>query len=264
MSASTEEDTQSGGPAEHGCYVYGILPADVELAAEVKGVGDTPGQVRLVYSGELAALVSDVTLPGSLGSPDDLRAHKEILDATATAAPVLPLRFGAVLPGEDAVIAELLEPHHGEFTAALEQLDGLAQYVVKGRYDEGSVLTEVVGENEEAARLREEIRGADADATREQRIRLGEIVHDAIDAKREQDTRQAQGAVQELAEATAAREPSHELDAVNLAVLLDLDKEDDLMAAVGELGQRWQGRVELRVLGPMAAYDFVTAGQAEG
>jgi hypothetical protein len=30
---------------------------------------------------------------------------------------------------------------------------------------------------------------------------------------------------------------------------------------VEDFGQRWEGRAELRVLGPMAPYDFVGVGQ---
>ena len=39
------------------------------------GVGDPPGQVRLVHSDGLAALVSEVDLSKPLGSPQDLTAH---------------------------------------------------------------------------------------------------------------------------------------------------------------------------------------------
>jgi NAD(P)-dependent dehydrogenase (short-subunit alcohol dehydrogenase family) len=54
--------------------------------AEVPGVGDPPGQVRVIHRGQVAALVSEVTLPGRLGSPEDLWAHMQILDATAASS----------------------------------------------------------------------------------------------------------------------------------------------------------------------------------
>jgi hypothetical protein len=38
--------------------VYGIVPGDVELNSGVQGVGDPPGEITLVRSGDLAALVS--------------------------------------------------------------------------------------------------------------------------------------------------------------------------------------------------------------
>lgn len=106
-------------PGQPGCYVYGIVPADVELAGDVRGVGDPPGQVQLVRHGNLVALVSAVDLTGRLGTPDDLRAHAQVLDATAVAVPVLPLRFGTVVATQDAVAGELLAVYQEAFTAAL-------------------------------------------------------------------------------------------------------------------------------------------------
>ena len=142
------------GPAQAGVYIYGIFPPDIELSGEQAGVGDPPGLLRLVRSGDLAALVSEVDLTRPLGTPGDLRAHQEILDRSAAALPVLPLRFGAVMAGDDAVARELLEPHEEEFTAVLAELEGRAEYVVRGRYDQDVILAEVLAENPEAERLR--------------------------------------------------------------------------------------------------------------
>src|SRR5436190_1377496 len=172
-----------------GIYVYGILPADVELTSEMPGVGDPPGQVRVVHSDGLAALVSEVDVTRPLGSPEDLRVHKEVLDASATELPVLPLRFGAVLASEDAVAEELLAANRDEFAAALSELDGRAEYVVKGRYVQEAILDEVLSKNKRAARLADKIRGKNPDATRDARIQLGEMINEGVSAKREEDTR---------------------------------------------------------------------------
>jgi Gas vesicle synthesis protein GvpL/GvpF len=253
----------NGSKRETGIYVYGILPADVEMTSEVPGVGDPPGQVRVVRSGGLAALVSEVDLAGQLGSPDDLMAHEEILDATAADVPVLPLRFGAVLTSEDAVADDLLAANHDEFAAALHELEDRAQYTVKGRYVEQAILDEVLSESKRAARLRDKIRGKDADATREERIQLGEIINEAVTAKRTEDTRALGDAMEGHCVASVVREPTHELDAVHVAFLVDADQERELEQAIENLARDWQGRIKVRLLGPMAAYDFVGTAQPE-
>jgi hypothetical protein len=245
--------------SERAWYVYGILPGDVELSEDVTGVGDPPTPVRVVRSGDLAALVSEVDPAGPLGSPEDLVAHQEMLDASAAEVPVLPLRFGAVLASEEAVATELLDAHHDDFTAALDELDGRAQYVVKGRYAEPAILEEILSEDPEAERLRQKIRGRDPDATRDTRIRLGEIINNAISAKREADTQVLGDALAGHCAATVVREPSHERDAVHVALLVDADQEKEMEKAIDGLAQRWAGRVDMRLLGPMAAYDFVGA-----
>jgi len=242
-------------------YVYGILPGDVELAEEMTGVGDPPGKVTLVRADDLSALVSRVNLDSPLGTPQDLTAHKEVLDATVTAAPVLPMRFGAVLASEDAVVDELLKPYHDEFSAAVRELDNRLEYVVKGRYVEQALLAEILAENPDAERLRERIRGKDPDATRELRITLGELITNAVEAKRGQDTRVLGKAMTDLCVASAVRETTHERDAAHVAFLVEATQQKRMRRAIHNLAREWQGRVEVRLLGPMAAYDFVASGR---
>ena len=257
MPASTQEGSRSDTEQRTGWYVYGIVPGDVKLRSGVHGVGEPPGEIRLVRSGDLAALISEIDVTKPLGTPEDLQAHEEILDAVVSEAPVLPFRFGGVLANEDAVAEELLDPNHDEFAKALRQLEGRAQYIVRGRYAEQAILEEVLSEDSRAARLGDQIRGADPDATRELRIQLGELVNNAIAAKREKDTRTVLAALKDHCAASFVRDPTSELDAVYAAFLIEDDEAGELERAVADLSDRWQGRVELSVRGPMAAYDFV-------
>ena len=112
------------------------------------------------------------------------------------------------------------------------------------------------GRGTEAARLAKRIRGRDPNATRQARIRLGQIISNAIVAKRAADTRALAEVVAPCCAASAVREPTHELDAVHLALLVQATRPDDLEQAVSDLASGWEGRVEIRLLGPMAPYDF--------
>jgi hypothetical protein len=264
MAAPARASRTSGDQQQTGIYVYGIFPADIEVTAEQRGVGDPPGTLQVIRSGDLAALVSEVNLARPLGSPEDLRTHKDLLDASAADMPVLPMRFGAVLASEDAVAHELLHEHQDEFAQALSELEDPTEYVVSGRYAEQAILDEVLSENRQAARLREQIRNTDADATRDARIQLGEIISDAITAKRGADTRVLGERMAGHCVASVVREATHERDAVNVAFLLDASQEKDLERVVEDLAKAWAGRAEVRLLGPMAAYDFVRTTEPGG
>ena len=78
-------------------YIYGIVPDDVQVEEGTTGVGDPAGPVRMVRFRDIAALVSDVSVSRPLGTPEDLLVHEDLLDASAASAPVLPVRFGAVV-----------------------------------------------------------------------------------------------------------------------------------------------------------------------
>ncbi|NKY34538.1 GvpL/GvpF family gas vesicle protein [Nocardia speluncae] len=263
----TTDPAGSAHGADHGenhaVYVYGIVPADVEPEARATGIGDPPKEITVVRFGEIGALVSDVP-DRPLGTPQDLTAHSELLDGSAAVAPVLPLRFGAVMSDAQAVERELLQPNHDEFRAALHELEGKAQFVVKGRYVEQAILREVLDENAEAARLREQIRSAPEEVTRDARMALGEIIYRSIADKRAADTRLAVDVLASVRPAVGERPPTHDQDAVHLAVLVDLSQRGELEEALAGLTEQWNGRIRLGLLGPMAAYDFVMKREPEG
>ncbi|HET7016244.1 MAG TPA: GvpL/GvpF family gas vesicle protein [Streptosporangiaceae bacterium] len=254
--------TRSGpGPAT-ACYIYGIVPAGVRAPRGESPVGDGGHRVATIRHGTIAALTSPVDLSVPIGTPDDLVAHQRILDAVASRAPVLPMRFGAVLAEPDAVKRELLADHHDEFAAGLDQLSGTVQYVVAGRYDQDVVLTEILTENDQAGALAAAIRGEDELATRDLRIQLGELINAAIASKRDADTVAFARTVEPLCAAIAVRGPSHEEDAVHLALLVDRASTDELGQLVDQTAAAWGDRVHIRLLGPMAPYDFATTAPA--
>jgi len=261
-----QQRTRGEGESAHkrGCYVYGIFPGDVRVDSDFTGVGEPPAGIKAVRDGNLAAVISRVELDRPLGTPDDLRAHKRLLDSSVTEVPVLPMRFGAVLSDEAAVVTELLRANRDEFAAALREIDGRVQYVVKGRYLEPAVLAAVLSENRQAQQLRQEIKGADPALTRDASIRLGEVISDAIEAKRAEDTRLLGERMDGHCVASAIRAPSHELDAVHVAFLVEHGRENELEQVIDGLAADWDGRVDLRVLGPMAAYDFVVTSAPRG
>ena len=186
---STGSKESQHGRRTTGCYVYGVVPADVEVKSDARGLGDPPSKVKVVRFGEIGALVGEIRLDTSLGSPEDLMAYEHLLDGAAREAPVIPVRFGAIMTDTQAVVDELLAPYHDEFLAALEELDGRAEYVVKGRYREDELLREILSESPDIARRRDEIRGESPELTRNERIAVGESINRAIAAKRDADTR---------------------------------------------------------------------------
>jgi hypothetical protein len=257
--ATTQHSGRGANRRESGAayYVYGVLRADVDVAAEAMGVGKPPGTLGIIRQNDIAALVSEVDPTEPLGTPDDLLAHQRVLDAAAHEVPVLPMRFGAVLGSRAAVAEEFLAAHHDEFSAALAELEGLCEFIVRGRYDQAALLTEILRENSEAARLAEKIRGTDEQQTRDMRISLGEMISAAISAKRERDTTAAMQVLSRYCEQSQVNEPTHEEDAVHLAVLIPRRSQADVEQALGELARTWKGKVSLRLLGPLAPYDFV-------
>ncbi|PGH41320.1 Gas vesicle synthesis protein GvpL/GvpF [Micromonospora sediminicola] len=245
---------------EHGLFIYGIVPSDVEPTSDAEGVGSPPGEVTAIRHGELAALVSEVGLEEPLGRPADLSAYERLLDGTAEVAPVLPVRFGTVVTGEDAV-EDLLDAHHDRFADALDEFEDRVQYTVHGRFDEQEFIGELLAGNRDAAALADQVRGRPEAESREQRIRLGEMISQAVELRREAENRDLIDAVGGHVVADAARAPSHELDAVHVAFLVANDDEEEFVRAVEEFAEQRRDLIRTRLIGPLAPYDFVSAHQ---
>jgi hypothetical protein len=245
-----------------GWYVYGIVEADVEVLPDSRGVGDPPAPIEVVRSGDVAALVSRIDVDAPLGTSGDLIAHEEILDATAADVPVLPMRFGAVVASRDAVVNELLEPYEQEFADALHELTDEVQLVVRARYDEETLMRSVLDENPSVARLREQLGDPDDPTNHDARVRLGELVSQAVEAKRQADTQAVADAIADVAIAMSMRQPAHELDAAHIAVLVDVGQRARLEKALSRVAKDWRGRAQVSLHGPMAPYDFVVTAQA--
>ena len=60
-----------------------------------------------------------------------------------------------------------------------------------------------------------------------------------------------------------AQEPTHELDAVHVAFLVAVDQEPKVERVIDDLAREWEGRIDVQLLGPMAAYDFGGTAQSE-
>src|SRR6202012_3248699 len=142
-------------------YVYGVAGAAASIPP-VDGVESSP--VRALGHAGLTALVSPIGKTELRAA--DVRAHWRVLEHAFEHGTVLPVRFGTILESEEAVRSRLLEPNQDRLAALLQAMEGLIQLNVKGRYDEDSLLRQIVREEPALARLRE--RAARSGAVAEQ------------------------------------------------------------------------------------------------
>jgi len=236
-------------------YVYGLVSADAELPEDLVGLGPS-GEVTTVAHEAVAAIVGDVPLDRPLGTRDDLVAHEAVVDAVAATTTVLPMRFPAVVE-QEGVVEELLAPHHDQFVRALEQLEGKVQYTLKGSYEQDVLLQEIVEEDAGIRELQERIRGVPEDASYYDRVQLGERIVKALEERRDVDAADVLERIGEFAEAVSATTPTQPEDVVNAAFLVRRDAADEFEDAVEELGADTHEWLRLRLLGPLAPYDFI-------
>ncbi|MFD3498080.1 GvpL/GvpF family gas vesicle protein [Streptomyces sp. NPDC058678] len=244
-------------------YVYGIIRASYSsLPQDLDGIGDPPRLVRVLPQGELAAIVSEA--PEELRPKRrDLLAHQRVLDAAGADGVVLPMRFGSASPDDDTVTTVLAERAE-HFLERLRALEGTAEYNLKANHNEEAVLHLVMADNDEIRSQAEANREAGG-GSQEQKVRLGEMVAAAVQAREATDAELLQQALAPTAEAVSVG-PQSTGWLANLSFLVDRGSAEQFLAAVDGLRQE-HPHLELRVHGPLPPYSFVdtpSSEQAEG
>jgi hypothetical protein len=236
-------------------YVYGVVRTGGKSRPRTQGIGKK--QVRVVDADGLGALTSDVP-PGNLeAGREELLAHSRVLERAVEQGTVLPMQFGVVMPDESAVREQLLDPHRGELEAQLEEMEDKFEVNLKGIYDERILLTEVVNDEPEVAKLREALQGQSADASHFERIRLGELIAGAVDEKRARDADQLLDRLAKHAVAVEVGEPVHERMALNASFLIERSSQKDFDAELDRIADEQGGRIRFKYTGPLAPHSFV-------
>ena len=235
-------------------YVYGVVRASTAPPAR-PGIGGEA--VETIASDGTAALVSDLTGEELEAGREELMVHAQVLEDALEAGVVLPMRFGAVMASADEVRTDLLERHQDALLSQLAELEGKVELRLRAVFEETALMTEVVRENPEIAKLREAVRGQDEDATYYERIRLGEMVAAAVEAKREHEGREILEALAPLAVAVDTAALDHERVALSASFLVERERMADFDEAVDDIGRVQEGRLRLKYTGPLPAHSFV-------
>lgn len=236
-------------------YVYGVVAAADGWSPSAEGVDGRP--VELVERGGLAALASDAPTVPVRANRRNLTAHSNVLQEAVAERCVLPMQFGVVLPDREAVRAELLEAHADRLTAQLDAFKPYVELGVRIVCPEDALLRTVVSERAEIADLRADLEGRPPEATYYERIRLGELVAQAIADKRQAITELTIARLEPLAAATEPGDALHEHMLANVAFLVGRDRVAEFDAAVERVGAELGDAVRVSYIGPLAPHHFV-------
>ncbi|MBS1869301.1 MAG: GvpL/GvpF family gas vesicle protein [Actinobacteria bacterium] len=202
---SAEQQDRRRQEQEGNVWVYGVVPAHAAMR-ELERRGDRLPEVWVVEAGDLGAIAGPAPAQDEQGTRDQALAHARVLEAAVVDAPVVPFRFGIMVPETEDVGDELLLPQHDELAQLLARVEGRIQMTLKAYYDEDTLLREIVEREPEIARLREELRDMPEDESHAAQVRLGELVSAAVDQARERDAAELLEQLQPVA-VSAATDP---------------------------------------------------------
>ena len=235
-------------------YVYAVVPADVAGDVEEAGVDGQP--VAMVRHGRLAAIVSPAARERIRPSRANLAAHQNVVGAAHRLGPALPVRFGTVMPGETAVIRDLLEPGRHQFEQFLAEFDGKDEYRVKCSYLPDVALREVVEGSRAIQKLRTQ---AGPGAHPSKQLRLGELVFAGLERLRHRDAGAVLDSLAPHVVAWEQIEDGSDDVALHAAFVVDRAAVERMEQALERFGQAQKERLHVELIGPLPLWDFSQA-----
>lgn len=240
-------------------YLYGIIEGMAEVDLGIAGV-DGASPVYTVAGDGLGCVVSDYEGPGfgALSRETllrDLLRHQQVVEHAMQKRTVLPVKFGTTLDSPEEVKL-LLAQAHRDLRKALDVIRDKVEIEVAATWEINRVLQEV-GQEEEVARAREAI-AAGGSATLEDKVHLGQVVKACLDRRRDACRERMLEFLRPLAVGVASNALAAEEMVMNVAFLVERERQREFDERVQELDSLFDDEVTFRVIGPLPPYSFST------
>lgn len=264
MTTTTEQPDQEAVDMR---YVYCLVDTDGRSTIDVETQGVDGEPLSLVTQGDIGAVVHDC---GAAYDTDDesrikqwLIEHQRVVDASSDVfGTPLPVRFGTVLEGDDAVVETWLSSRAETIRDHLESFSGCWEYRIDLQWDSEPFRDEVATTDDELLDL--ERRKTEASAgkgfmlEKQYSNRLRELVSQKEAELRELLDEQVAPVTIETtmrdSGGTAATETDGTPSIAELSVLAEEAKETELGERLDTVAERTG--VEIRFSGPWPPYTF--------
>ncbi|MCG8346597.1 MAG: GvpL/GvpF family gas vesicle protein [Chloroflexales bacterium] len=242
---------------EQGKYLYCIMRSLTPRQFISPGIGGPTDIVHTVQFKDLAAVISNAPVEEYDANRRNMMAHTKVLEEAMLESTVLPMRFGTVAQNAEVIQEQILQQRYHELDDLLHQLDGQIELGLKAFWREDIVFREIVAENQPIRQLNEKLAGRSPEQTYYERIQLGKLVEEALNAKRNTDTALILERLRPLAREVKINPVFTEKMALNAAFLIAREQEASFDQAVQGLDAELGSRMLFKYVGAMPPYDFV-------
>jgi hypothetical protein len=242
-------------------YTYAIVPTGDKVIFDVVGVDDHHDEVYSLPYGDIAAIISASTMADyrGLNRQEAVRylvTHQRVVETVMQDFPLLPVKFGTVLPDE-AWVRRLLEQGMPLFRTALTKFADQVQMEVVVLWNLQEVFQEI-GQEEPIARLKAQVMARPPEETEADRTELGRMVQASLEQRRAALRDRLLLSVRQVALDVMINPLMDDSMVVNVALLVDEAGGAALDERLMLLDEEFEGRLHFRCVGPLPPYSFAT------
>jgi hypothetical protein len=244
-----------------GVYLYCIGRSD-QLSDRIQTIDAPPvdgaRDLRIIRSGDLAALVSDTDIQEYEIRRDTVLAHQRVLESVMAIGDILPVSFGTVAGDDADIIDTLLEGNADHLHDSLKYIEGCVELSLRVSWIQERLFEEIVEEYDEIRALRDSLSRAPEDSAYFDRIRLGEMTSEAIAMKSEAEAQAILNALAPLWVDVVLNDATGDVVFFNASFLVDRNTEPEFDDAVQAIAEERQERMRFRYVGPLPPASFVS------
>ena len=268
----TEEGT--GEETKEGKYIYCIIGTDQEREYGPIGIGERGDVVETFCHNGIAVIISNSQVKKYPINRKGTICHQKIMEEVMKYHTVLPVRFSTIaedkepkdgspmIPVLDRIRGKVLVERRQEFIDLLEYMDTKVELGVKALWtDMKRVFNEIVEENPPIKKLKEKIEKINTtnlrQSTHRERVKIGEMVREALNTKRERLKDITMGVLKKASCDTRVNKNFGDNMIVNGAFLVEKSKVKEFDNYLDGLDRYYKGNIKFKYVEPMPPCNFV-------
>ena len=242
---------------EQGQYLYAIVAINEEKSFGPIGIGDQNSEVYTICYRDIGAVISDSTIFQYPITRANTIAHQKVMEEVMKQHSMLPVRFGTIGEGIHLIKERVLKARYEELRDSLNYMRDKVELGVKAIWpDMKPIFQEIAEKNKDIVRLKQSLMQRKGGTQREQ-VRLGEMVKDALNAKKVHEEQSILSSFQGLWVEQKIGTPFGDQIVTNTAFLVEKDKEETFDRAVEDVVAMYDDKMKFKYVGPVPPCNFV-------
>ena len=234
--------------------LYALIPATPQLTYESAGIEET--RVYTISEGGISAVVSDIHSLRLRPERRNLAAHQGVLNRLMEFTTPLPMAFGTIAQGAEAV-REMLACNLNAILKQLGRVAGKAEMILRVKWDVPNIFEYFVLTHRELMLARDRLFGTDREPRQEDKMEIGRLFERLLEEEREALTEKVEQAVSGYGSRIKRNKCRNEMEVMNLACLVPRDRLTAFEDRIFQAASLFDNNFAFDYNGPWPPYNFV-------
>lgn len=241
-----------------GKYIYGLIRHTGPIEFSNIGMGKREDLVYGISYNGISAVVSNSPVIIYEARRLNMITHEQVLEEIMKQFTVLPVRFSTISEQEDdSGILKILERDFKKFDELLAKMEGKKELGLKVLAKETEIYADILEKYEDIKSLKEKLINLPVDKTHYQRMKIGEMVADALKKETSNYKDIIMDTLTPLTKDVKTNDNYGEMMILNAAFLIESNSEADFDKAVNELDEKYGHLMTFKYVGTLPPYNFV-------